>query len=328
MRKESDWYGSDGAYDFDARIYDSRLMRWSATDPKGFKYPFHSPYSAMGNNPIFFGDKGGEEIIIEVTYDPQTNRPTYKITLTGAISYEYMNIPRSQARKEKYAESLNKELEKFYTRKYAGFDVEFVSDMKLVASKEQIKESDHVIYVINLHNDDNFKGVGEDAQGFVNNIGGKSAYFPDVIGSIRQIHEVGHWLGLFHPIDFVMTFRTFFTNAYVEPQSFLFNNFSADNLMHNPSDFEAHFGQPMYKFYGKDKEFVPTRQNIEQNQMEWIFFMYFGGLLNQGSNSMNAKDIKSGKGDTTNQTKNKAIEKIKQNKEKPPKKGNNPKFKS
>ena len=46
--------------DFDARIYDSRLGRWLAPDPLAGKSPSESPYSAFGNNPIFYVDISGK----------------------------------------------------------------------------------------------------------------------------------------------------------------------------------------------------------------------------------------------------------------------------
>lgn len=49
-----------GYNQFDARLYDGRLGRWMTTDPVN---QFHSPYLAMGNNPIYFIDPNGESII-------------------------------------------------------------------------------------------------------------------------------------------------------------------------------------------------------------------------------------------------------------------------
>ena len=48
------------AYDFGARIYDGRLVRWLALDPLMKKYPNVSPYCFTLNNPIYFVDPNGE----------------------------------------------------------------------------------------------------------------------------------------------------------------------------------------------------------------------------------------------------------------------------
>jgi RHS repeat-associated protein len=59
---DNDTYGEGNAYDFGARIYDSRLGRWLATDPLESKYPSISTYASFGNNPIFLIDPDGRWI--------------------------------------------------------------------------------------------------------------------------------------------------------------------------------------------------------------------------------------------------------------------------
>jgi RHS repeat-associated protein len=49
---ETDWNA------FELRMYDSRIARWLSVDPKK---QFHSPYVAMGNNPVTGVDKDGGE---------------------------------------------------------------------------------------------------------------------------------------------------------------------------------------------------------------------------------------------------------------------------
>lgn len=61
MEKKNESFSD--AYDFGARIYDGRLGRWLALDPLMMKYPSMSPYNGMGNNPIFFVDINGRDII-------------------------------------------------------------------------------------------------------------------------------------------------------------------------------------------------------------------------------------------------------------------------
>ena len=60
--KEKDTEFSNESYDFGARIYDGRVARWLACDPKAIKYPFFSPYVAFGDNPIYYTDPGGETL--------------------------------------------------------------------------------------------------------------------------------------------------------------------------------------------------------------------------------------------------------------------------
>ena len=47
---------------FERRLYDARLMRW--LQPDDVRRTSQSPYMAMGNNPILYGDPDGRDIII------------------------------------------------------------------------------------------------------------------------------------------------------------------------------------------------------------------------------------------------------------------------
>ncbi len=62
--KDNEMYGEGNAYDFGDRIYSPRGVVWLSTDPLQKKYPFLSPYSFAGNNPILYVDADGKEIWI------------------------------------------------------------------------------------------------------------------------------------------------------------------------------------------------------------------------------------------------------------------------
>ncbi len=64
MEKDNDTYGEGNAYDFGARIYDSRLGRWLSLDPLMKKYPAISPFVYTADNPIMYIDPDGRKIII------------------------------------------------------------------------------------------------------------------------------------------------------------------------------------------------------------------------------------------------------------------------
>jgi RHS repeat-associated protein len=62
MEKVDEVSGSGNAYDFGARIYDSRLGRWMSVDPL-YNHPkniSHSPYNFAINSPIMIIDKDGK----------------------------------------------------------------------------------------------------------------------------------------------------------------------------------------------------------------------------------------------------------------------------
>jgi RHS repeat-associated protein len=63
---DNEVYGEGNALDFGSRIYNPRLGRWLAIDPKGYKYPGYSPYHFGYDNPIITIDPNGEENIVVV----------------------------------------------------------------------------------------------------------------------------------------------------------------------------------------------------------------------------------------------------------------------
>ncbi|MBL4753432.1 MAG: RHS repeat-associated core domain-containing protein [Flavobacteriales bacterium] len=65
--KDDEIKGVGNSYDYGARIYDPRLGRWLAVDPKGQLFPNHSPYNYALGNPIYYIDPDGE--VIEVAND-------------------------------------------------------------------------------------------------------------------------------------------------------------------------------------------------------------------------------------------------------------------
>ena len=61
MPKDDELYSSEGsAYDFGARIYDSRLGRFLSGDPLEKEYPGQSTYAAFNNNPLYYIDPTGK----------------------------------------------------------------------------------------------------------------------------------------------------------------------------------------------------------------------------------------------------------------------------
>lgn len=59
MEKDDETYGNGNAYDFGARIYDSRLVRFMSIDPAFMDYPMWSPYLFAANSPIRYIDVDG-----------------------------------------------------------------------------------------------------------------------------------------------------------------------------------------------------------------------------------------------------------------------------
>ena len=64
MEHETEIYGEGNAYNFGARIYDSRIGKWLSVDPLQKKYSYLSTYNFVANNPILFIDPDGQKIVI------------------------------------------------------------------------------------------------------------------------------------------------------------------------------------------------------------------------------------------------------------------------
>jgi RHS repeat-associated protein len=82
--------GTGNSVDFGARIYDSRLGKMLSVDPMFHKYPDMSPYNYSLNNPIYFRDGDGNEVIdmsgnkVTVLYTPKED---------GTYSADYKFAP-------------------------------------------------------------------------------------------------------------------------------------------------------------------------------------------------------------------------------------------
>ncbi|MCC5943553.1 MAG: hypothetical protein JJT94_01355 [Bernardetiaceae bacterium] len=61
---ENDKDLNNGAIDFGARIYDSRIGRFLSVDAKTHKYPHITPYAGLNNNPMFYVDPDGNDNVV------------------------------------------------------------------------------------------------------------------------------------------------------------------------------------------------------------------------------------------------------------------------
>jgi RHS repeat-associated protein len=105
--------GSGNAYDFGARIYDSRLGRWMSVDPLQQKYASLSPYNFAGNSPISFKDPDGQKIVIyykdengkpqQWEYRPGLTPPDNVFLCDVIASIDYINESRRGAKQIKKA---------------------------------------------------------------------------------------------------------------------------------------------------------------------------------------------------------------------------------
>jgi RHS repeat-associated protein len=64
MEKDDEVKGSGNSFDYGARLYDTRLGKWLAIDNQFNKYPNLSPYNFVADNPLYFIDPDGNEIVV------------------------------------------------------------------------------------------------------------------------------------------------------------------------------------------------------------------------------------------------------------------------
>ncbi|MFZ4798293.1 MAG: RHS repeat-associated core domain-containing protein [Bacteroidia bacterium] len=73
--KDNETYGEGNTYDYGERVQDPRLGKWLSLDPKSKEYPQITPYSFSGNNPLYFIDKKGADIIVYFAEDKLKKYP-------------------------------------------------------------------------------------------------------------------------------------------------------------------------------------------------------------------------------------------------------------
>jgi RHS repeat-associated protein len=77
MEGDEEIKGAGNSYDFGARMYDSRVGRWLAKDPKMQKYPGWSSYHFAYCSPLIVIDPNGKENIVVIgnSNDPEDEPP-------------------------------------------------------------------------------------------------------------------------------------------------------------------------------------------------------------------------------------------------------------
>ncbi|MDP2176230.1 MAG: RHS repeat-associated core domain-containing protein [Bacteroidota bacterium] len=196
--KDNETYGEGNAYDFGARIYDSRLGRWLSLDPLMEKYPSFSPYNFAGCSPITFYDADGRIIMVNYTDANGTSKsfqytpgiaPTDKdaikdkcvMRLHEAITYN-MNTEKG---KEVWS-ALNSSEGVLY--------INFIENSTSTAPQDKFigeptKKTDDGKRIIGTINWDPFSSIMVDDNGYAGNgISIKGSYAP----STNLIHEAGH----------------------------------------------------------------------------------------------------------------------------------------
>lgn len=229
MEKDDETYGEGNAYDFGARIYDSRLGRWLSVDPLQEDYPYASPYNFCLNSPIGSIDPDGQKV--KVTRLPNQGKDGRDLVITkidakwvdktgrfqalqaqrikvanlsiekpesGKYKRQSKKLERMQKNYDQYAAAQIKELKETIEETYNGMDhkTEWRTEVNISdGSVVGVESTDHVFYAVS---------EVIDAEGRANMIGGLAFYYsPNSSGQYFtskkvKAHEIGHLLGLLH----------------------------------------------------------------------------------------------------------------------------------
>jgi len=108
--KDDEAKGAGNSVDYGDRIYDPRLGRWTATDPRFREYVPVSPYAFGLNNPIVFKDADGNVIVDgagnSITY--AKDRKTGQITWSPNATADVMKLGNAMLKTDKGVEVFDK----------------------------------------------------------------------------------------------------------------------------------------------------------------------------------------------------------------------------
>jgi len=84
--------GEGNSLDFGDRMYDSRIGRWLSTDAKAGKYPGITPYAFGANNPVFYTDPDGKDVIPSNFKVVRYKDGSIRITGSVKITIQVINL--------------------------------------------------------------------------------------------------------------------------------------------------------------------------------------------------------------------------------------------
>ena len=86
-RMDNEIKGIGNSYDYGARIYDPRIVRWLSSDPAITEYPSYSPYNFALNNPIINLDNDGKRVYYCPGLGGRGANPDGTMSTTGGSKY-------------------------------------------------------------------------------------------------------------------------------------------------------------------------------------------------------------------------------------------------
>ena len=131
---------------YGARYYQNKIGVWLSVDPLAEKYPDISPYAFVANNPIFYVDPDGREIITHrETADDGT--VTVVVTVTGKLVNE-SGTAYTAEQLQGYADRLAGSIADSYTGTGETVNFRGVANISVASDDNPLSETDHAFRIV------------------------------------------------------------------------------------------------------------------------------------------------------------------------------------
>jgi hypothetical protein len=253
-------------YDYGARNYDPAIGRFLSLDPKMEKFYPLTGYNYVANSPILLIDPNGEDWTI-IKHTDKQGRVLYEMNYTGAV----LNSSSKKFDMVKFAEAIEKQAESLLRNSELredgslDFGVTTKINLRIITTKDDVKEDESLIEIKDANHAD-FDVYGKDSKAVAvgRAMNGKevslnASYVADMISGKNKKtipHELGHTLGLKHPLMDTSFFGFRKGPTYNSPKS----NLMTQGTVTNPTG--------------------PTKE-----QMSRIYRLYTTGQLNKKDNN-------------------------------------------